>query len=634
MKIVIILSIAFLSFNVFATNPFTLKIKSHEFKNGETNNMPFEFPNSTIALFSKHVELFTIANNSDKELIINSIVIKHDKGVMKEEFQILDGSYHPKKLEVKDLKIAPQKGYYFNLKFFPIASHLRKATLIITYNKNQKFTLNLTGKGGSNGNLSTHTKTLMDKVLGGADLDEMVSGAVVAKNGNTYFYGNNKMIAGADSFNFDLFMGEIKADGSLGWLKVWYGKRHDLSIDPGQNGESGGSANSIIIDKDGYIYYAGVTTKKGGSNYAALIIKVNPKDGSIVWEKVWRPEFRSSQIAWQRADAYSVDVKGDFVFVAGSTLDNATVMLLTLNKKDGSLYMNKAIDLYAGYNDRAFAIKVDDKFNAYLGGSANGRAFLMKVSNMNTKTPKIVWAKKIDAGVGSNINSLDLDKEGNIYASVDVRGAQTSFAYIKVNPDGKLLWGKENASHGQKNNIMIVKVLGNSLYAGGRVGIGNIKGVVGYDTQFGDGYLVNSDLKTGKVNWSMFYYSGKQSDQIAGYYIKGLGLVGKNLYVIGHMWSKRGDRYNGYWYDGVQELTDYSPVMSDIDIPAKGSTAHMDLKKAKVEDASSLRKYIDAPMGKTDVNGDKRKFTYQDSDKKHKGRGPDNDLSFIKLELK
>ncbi len=634
MKTIIILSIVFLSFNVFGSTPFHLQIKNHKFNNGDINNIPIGFENNVIPLFSKHVDLFQIINDTNKNLIINSMVIKHDNTVKNEEFQILDGSYHPKKLEVKDLKIPAKKGYYFNLKFFPIASHERKATLEITYNGNKKFLLHLKGKGGSNANLSTKTLTLMDKVLGGADLDEMVSGAVVDQNGNTYFYGNNKMIAGADSFNNDLFMGQIKADGSLGWLKVWYGKRHDLSIDPGQNGESGGSADSITMDDKGYIYYAGVTTKTSGSNYAALIIKVNPKDGSIIWEKVWRPEFKSSQIAWQRADAYSVFVKGNLVFVTGSTLDNATVMFLVLNKKDGSLFTNKAIDLFAGYNDRGFTIKVDNNNNAYIGGSANGRAMLMKLSAVNTKNPKIVWAKKIDAGVGSNVNSMDLDKEGNIYVSVDIRGAKTSFAYMKVSPDGKVLWGKENASNGQKNNIMIIRVLGNSLYAGGRVGIGNIKGVVGYDTQFGDGYLVKSDLKTGKVDWSMFYYSGKQANQIAGYFVKGLGLIGKNLYIIGHMWSKRGDRYNGYWYDGVQELTDFSPVMSDIDIPAKGSTAHMDLKKAKVEDASSLRKYIDAPMGKTDVNGDKRKFTYQDSDKKHKGHGPDNDLSFIKLELK
>jgi hypothetical protein len=408
----------------------------------------------------------------------------------------------------------------------------------------------------------------------------------------------------------------------------------DLSIDPGQNGESGGSADSITMDKEGYIYVVGATTKVGGSNYAALIIKINPKDGSIVWEKVWRPEFKSSQVAWQRADAYSVYTKGDFVFVAGSTLDNAVVMFLVLNKKDGSLYSNKAIDLFAGYNDRGFTVKVDDKFNAYIGGSANGRAMLIKIKGANTKTPKVEWAKQIVAGVGSNVNSMDLDSAGNVYASVDVRGAKTSFAYIKVSPEGKLLWGMENASGGQKNNVMIVRVLGDSLYVGGRVGIGNIDGVVGYDTQFGDGYIVKSNLETGKVELSLFYYSGKGPDEIAGYYVKGLSLVDKTLYVVGHMWAKSGNRYNGYWYDGVQALTAYAPVLSDIEVPPMGSTGHMELEKASVQDASDRRTYIDAPMGTTDVPGDKRKFTYQDSDKKHKGYGPDNELSFIKLELK
>ena len=613
--------------------PFHILAEAKEFNDNDTMTIPTNVTGS-IALFSKYPISVGILNDEATDLTINSIVLTYGNRVMEEEFTLLDGSIGDDKLIVSDEVIAANARFDFRIKFYPVASHLRNATLTITYNTDKTFVINLTGEGGSDANFSIPTRTKLHKVLGGADLDEMVSGSVTDSAGNTYFHGNNKMIAGADGFNNDIFMGQIKADGTLGWLKVWYGPKHDLNIDPGQNGESGGASNSITLDADGNIYIVGVTTPSSGSNYSALILKLDSANGNILWEKVWRPEFRTSQIAWQRADAYSVDVKGDYVYIAGSTLDNAAVMFLALNKSDGSLFFNKAFDLTSMTNDRAFALKVDDNGNAYMGGSMNGSAMLMKVNSVNTASPVLEWVKNIEAGVGSNVNSMDMDTNGNIYISVDVRGAATSFAFMKVNPDGTIAWGNENASSGQKNNIYLVRVLGDSVYAGGRVGIGEINGVVGYDTQFGDGYLIKANLDTGVMDWSLFYYSGKGTDEIAGYFVKGLSLVGNTLYLVGHMWAKSGDRYNGYWYDGVQALTSYAPVFTDTALLTGADLVdHIDLPDAEIKDASDLRDYIDAPMGTLNENGDKRKFTYSDASEKNMGYGPDNDLSFITLEI-
>ncbi len=613
-------------------SPFHLLAETVEFNSGDTMTIPTNVHGS-VALFSKYPISVGILNDEAKELTINSITLTYGDRVMEEEFSLIQGVQSEPL--VVDNEVIPANGRFdFSIKFYPVASHERTATMTITYNTDKTFVINLTGEGGSNANFSTPTRTSMDKVLGGADLDEMISGSVTDASGNTYFWGNDKMIAGADGFNNDIIIGQIKADGTLGWLKVWFGPKHDLSIDPGQNGESGGSSNSITMDDEGNIYVVGVTTKGIGSNYAALVIKLKPTDGSILWEKVWRPEFRTSQIAWQRADAYAVDTKGDYVYVAGSTLDNAAVMFLALKKSDGSLFFNKAFDLSKGTNDRAFALKVDDNGNAYMGGSMNGKAMLIKVKEVNTATPSLEWVKAIDAGVGSNVNSMDMDPSGNIYISVDVRGAATSFTFLKVDPTGTVIWGNENASSGQKNNIYTVRYLDGSVYAGGRVGIGEIDGVVGYDTQFGDGYLIKANADTGAMDWSLFYYSGKGTNEIAGYFLKGLGLANNKLYVVGHMWAKSGDRYLGYWYDGVQPLTSYAPAFTDTALLADSDLVdHIDLSDAEVQDASDRRDYIDAPMGELNNNGDKRKFTFSDSKDKNKGYGPDNDLSFTVLDI-
>ncbi len=616
--------------------PFHLLAETVEFHDNDTVTIPTNVHGS-IALFSKYPLLVGILNDEASPVTINSMVLSYGDRVMEEEFTLLEGNIGDNKLEINDEVIPANDRLDFRIKFYPVASHLRTATLTITYNTDKTFVLHLTGEGGSDANFSTPTRTVMDKVLGGADLDEMISGSVTDAQGNTYFYGNDKMIAGADGFNNDIIIGKIKADGSLGWLKVWYGPKHDLSIDPGQNGESGGSSNSITMDAEGNIYVVGVTTKSSGSNYAALIIKLNPADGSIIWQKVWRPKFASSQIAWQRADAYAVDVKGDFVYVAGSTLDNAAVMFLALNKSDGSLYFNKAFDLTNMENDRAFCLKVDNNGNAYMGGSMGGSAMLMKVNSVNTQDPQLEWVKSVDGGVGTNINSMDIDEDGKVYAALDVRGAQTSFTFLKFDTDGSIIWGNENASTGQKNNVYTIRYLGGSVYVGGRVGIGEINGIVGYDTQFGDGYLIKANKDTGAMDWSLFYYSGKGTDEIAGYFLKGLGLVANKLYVIGHMWSKSGDRYNGYWYDGVQPLTSYAPSVTDTALLTGNDLVdHIDLPDAEVQDAdtyNSSMQYIDAPMGTLNNNGDKRKFTFSNSSEKHNGYGPDDDLSYTVLEI-
>ncbi len=603
--------------------PFHILATAKEYKNGESYYIPMNDGNSTVALFSEQREAMGIINDSNSAIMINKMEIIYGDGVMSEEYSLQTTDLVHTTLEINNHEITQGGRLDFYVRFYPVESSTKEATLKVTFNTSSVFTLNLTGKGRDSAYFTENTTMSLNKILGGMDIDEMISGSATDSNGNTFFYGHVTQVSGADRFGFDLFYGKITSSGELSWLKIWNGPYKDFSNDPGQNGETGGSANSITVDSDGNLYLVG-TTSPGSSNnnFATLVLKVDGITGSTIWQKQWRPKWATSVLAWHNAMAYGVDVKGDNLYVTGSTLGEAAVMFLVFNKTDGSLVLNKAIDVYSGYNDRGYAVKVDGE-SAYIAGSANGRAFVMKLDNINSD-PTVSWTKSLGLGVGSNINSLDLDSSGNLYAAIDIRGAATSFAFIKVNSSGALVWGKEQASSNDSNNVHIVKVLNDKLYVGGRVGIS------AYDVQAGDGYLVRTSLD-GTIDWSMFYYSGKGPDEIFEYRVKGLGVVNNSLFVVGQIYTGtlNGYRYDGYWYNGFNELlTAYTPTLSEITLPTGSDIVdHIDLAEAGLTDSTIESR--DMPM-----NGAKDTFFYQNADAKHDGYMPDGEMSFMKMELK
>ncbi|MBN2693690.1 hypothetical protein JXR93_03420 [bacterium] len=604
--------------------PFHILATAHEFQNGSSYYIPMNDGSSTVALFSEQREAMGILNDSDGSIVINKMEIIHGEGVMVEEYSLQTTDLVHTPLEISNYEIAQGGRLDFYVRFYPVESSSRAAVLKITYNTSSVFTLNLTGAGRDSAYFTENATLSLNKVLGGMDLDEMISGSATDSNGNTFFYGHVTQVSGADRFGFDLFYGKITAAGELSWLKIWNGAYRDFSNDPGQNGETGGSANSIAVDSEGNLYLVGATSpSSSNNNFAALVLKIDGSTGSTIWQKQWRPKWATSVLAWHNAMAYGVDVKGDNLYVTGSTLGEAAVMFLVFNKADGTLVLNKAIDVYSSYNDRGYAVKVDDNNNAYIGGSANGKAFLMKLESINSE-PVVAWSKDLSAGTGSNVNSLDLDSNGDLYASVDIRGAATSFSFIKVSSSGALVWGKEQASSNDSNNVHIVRVLSDKLYVGGRVGIS------AYDVQMGDGYLVRTSLD-GTIDWSMFYYTGKGPDEIAEYRVKGLGLVNNSLYVVGQIYTGtlNGYRYDGYWYNGFNDLlTVYSPTLSEITLPTGSDIVdHIDLAEAGLTDSTVESR--DMPM-----NGAKDTFFYQDANAKHDGYMPDGEMSFMKMELK
>ncbi len=584
--------------------------------------IPMNSGGSKVALFSEQREPFSVYNIGDSPLTIKAISLKIDAGVMQEEFSLQNTELKPGPLDFKETTIEAKKSFDLYIRYYPVQSKEVGATVTVEYGAGKKHVFAVKGKGRDNAVFSEDVNISLHRIFGGQKSDEMVTGMAADKNGNSYFAGHVTGVK--DKFAYDIFYGKINPDGSLAWAKLWAGPYRDYTRDPGQNDETGGSANAIAIDEAGFIYIAGsVSPSSYNNNYAALILKINPANGVPMWEKMWRPDWPSALLAKHSAEGYALDVKGGHVYVVGTTgaaIENsdALVFLLSLKASDGSIEYQRYVDPTPKTNDRAYCVKADAQGNVYIGGLAAKISLLIKFKEAATNNPKVAWVKTLETGWGSNINCLDVDAAGNVYASIDRRGAQTYFSFLKLSADGGLVWGKTyDGGSNKNNNCNVVKVAGDALYVGGRTGQS------WYDSQMGDAKLIKVNSSDGKELWSAFYFCGKGPDELAEHRVKGLVVQGNTLYIVGQVYTGNfnGVRYWGYWYKGVSSLSDYTPQVKELGM---GETSGITIPTGAVKDASSARELMDL----------KDIIPFQDAALKKDGHGPDGELIFWKLEMK
>jgi len=602
------------------------------------NNDP---ASSNVALFSEQKDLMTLTNRSTADLTVNSITIIENEGTFDEEFSIVDAeSLKNEPLTVADQVIPAGGTFDFYVRFYPVFSSERSALLSIDYTASDgahTFELNVTGSGRPSDNAVPFSGAALSlhKVLGSIGTDEQVTGMVGDADGNTYFLAQTKVVPGFDGFYYDTVVGRINADGSKGWLKIYSRENAwEWSPDPGQNDETGGSPNAIVL-ADGFIYVAGAMS--GGNqnnNNAAHVMKVGAADGALAWDKVWRPEWTDgSLLDRMNATGYAVDVAGGRVFVTGSSGDgnaagtlpgNSSVFLLALSAEDGTLVFQQAVDVAVGFNDRGYAVASDSTgANVYVGGLTNGSGLLVKFGKTDTATPEVAWAKQLDMGTGSDVYGMDEDG-GDVYLALDRRGAATFFSVARIKgADGTVAWAKTyEGNAGDNNNCNLVRVIGEHVYAGGRIGFSVM------DAQMGDGFILRLGKADGALDWSGVYYTGKGPNEIEEHRVKGVAVAGTSLYLVGQVYTgSTGDssyRYDGYWYDGLGSLADYPELTPGaIAQPALFATTNGEARNsAEVSPA----KWEDLP----DV------LTFTDATEKKNGNGAtvDEDLFWMKLELK
>lgn len=610
-----------------ADSPLTATHSGKAYENGAQYLIPDNSPTAgSVALFSEQRERFSIDNPSGSDVKIESIEMMGMGDVASEEFILQDTTIgwrtdeNPDRvLEVKDTVLPAGQALDLYFRFYPVGGGERKAQVVVTHDGGKKFVLNLTGKGRPDGTLFSKGSTEFFKVSGTVK-DELTSTMIGDKNGTLYYSGNQKEIL--DKFSDDIFVGAMSSEGVSKWIKIFNGPNKEFQPDPGQNAETGGNQHSMVIGPDGMLYIVGAAAAVKQNNFFYnLILKVNPANGELIWGKVWNAA-QDSKTAVTSSTAYGLDVDDKLVYVTGQTGNPETIVdglvsVLALNVSDGSLKYQQAFDPVPGSIDRGYAIKSDGKGNLYVGGLSNGRGFLARLTGAQSDAPSLDWLKNVNMGVGSNINGIDVDESGDAFLSLDRRGAQTFFSFARVDATGKQSWGKTYPGNfGDKSNTNLIKVIGDSLYAGGRTGQSE------YDAQMGDGLVLKLNKSTGALDWGTFHFSGKGPDELAEHRVKGIAMMGDNLFVGGQVYtgSYNHKRYEGYWYDTTGNLEDYALDMSEI-----SGVEMQTLNKGRLQDSTVSGKWVDAPADKMQV---------MDARGKENGSNSDGEFFVTKFKLK
>ena len=386
--------------------------------------------------------------------------------------------------------------------------------------------------------------------------DELVSGMVADNSGAIYVSMN---VTNAQA-NENIIVAKINSDGTLAWGQQ-YNSTDEISPDSGENKETGGTANSISIDAEGNIYFIGTETIPITSD-AILIVKISGSSGEILWQKRWKPEWPDEGgygLGNQSGHGYAIDATGDYVYFTGTSGTNK-IVVGALEKNDGSLFYQYGLEIEPQKIERGYVIKQDGSGNLFIAGVASSYTFIAKISNANTTTPSVAWVKDAGLSWGARINGIDIDETG-VYFSCDIRGVETYFQLMKIDFDGNLTWSKIfPGTTNSLNNTHSVYVSGNYVYAGGRTGQSGMDAL-------GDALLIKLSKNTGDLDWSGIYYTGNANEESTGQRIKGIAIVGDEVYVAGQIYPSNAntEHYHGSWVENNSlELTDASIFFADI----------------------------------------------------------------------
>lgn len=523
--------------------------------------------------YSMAVQDFTIDNQSDAAVVIDSVTITGIVPSEDEEWNINEpGTTSRAPIVVEDETIAAGESFDFGTFFFPFASGPRNATITITHGGSTTYAFTLVARGRDNATLSPVAETAIDRLYGLRTTTSLIGGAVSDAEGNLYLSQN--VNEWGDGFSENIVVARVNADATLGWSHEWNEDYEQLQPDPGQNAESGGAAESIAFGSEGAVYIAGQRSQSSSNSvFQGMVARIATDDGALVWARgITRGTNAVPSTAAQSVRAYAVDATlTDRVLVTGQVADNSGLLFAALSKTDGALLWAYEVDLAAGSVDRGYSVVADASGNVFVAGLTDGRAFIMKLSGASTATPAIDWARRVDLGVGSPINSLALDGSGGVFAGLDVRGATTAFAVAHFDGSGGTLWAKvwDATNTGDNNNVHVVREVGGEVYVGGRIAFQP------FDTQFGEGFMMNLDAATGAYNWASFYYTGKGTEEIMEHRIKAIVPRTGGVWVLqqGYPGPNNGAHYAGRWYqanDDTLELPggDGSLRLEDFTITA------------------------------------------------------------------
>jgi uncharacterized delta-60 repeat protein len=243
------------------------------------------------------------------------------------------------------------------------------------------------------------------------------------------------------------------------------------------NGPASGwdEAYSIVVDESGNVYITGCSVGSGTyDDYAT--IKYNPY-GGVEWVRRYNGPANGDDAAY----ALAVDAIGN-VYVTGESESTGTYLDYATIKYDpnGNMQWETRYNGPGNYDDRAYAIAVDDSGNVYVTGGSVGSggdydfATIKYDRNGNER-----WISRYN-GSGHNTDiayDIALDDSGNIYVTGFGYGSGTNKDYvtIKYNTVGTELWSREENGSGNGDDRAYAMTLdgsGNAYVTGEGYGSG------------------------------------------------------------------------------------------------------------------------------------------------------------------
>jgi len=231
-----------------------------------------------------------------------------------------------------------------------------------------------------------------------------------------------------------IFLVKFAADGSISWQQTWDGSDQFFNND----------ARDVAVAPDGSAVY--VTGSSFISPNVAVLLKFNPADGSLVWDRSWGGN----------ADPGGVAVGSDgSVYVAGSVrLGFNLEIFITKFAPEGTVLWHRVWDTPESSGTEGQDVAIDAAGNVYVagvtprpdpnnpGGFLGSDVALLKVDSDGN----LIWQRTVAAGESvDSRGGVAVASDGSVYVAggrFDQRTSDLNALVLKFGADGSLIWNR------------------------------------------------------------------------------------------------------------------------------------------------------------------------------------------------